>query len=66
MSKIFLSHSSLDNAFVIALRDWLDSEGWGNRFIDVDAQQGIVPGDNWERAVREAMQASDAALFLIS
>ena len=41
MSRIFLSHSSLDNGSAVALRDWLVSEGWDDLFLDVDPERGI-------------------------
>jgi len=37
VSRIFISHSSIDNAPAIALRDWLVGEGWDDLFT-----QGLV------------------------
>ena len=37
MSRIFLSHSTANNAEAIALRDWLVAEGWkDDLFLDLD------------------------------
>jgi hypothetical protein len=44
LSRVFLSHSSADNAQTIALRDWLVGEGWSDLFVDVDPKRGIAPG----------------------
>ena len=66
MSRIFISHSSANNAEAIALRDWLVSEGWSDLFLDLDPQRGIAAGERWERALNEAARRCEAVLFLIS
>lgn len=66
MSRIFLSHSSSDNASATALRDWLVSEGWPDVFLDLDPASGIAPGERWERALSEAANRCEAVIFLIS
>ena len=43
MSRIFLSHSSADNAEAIAFRDWLRTQGWGDVFLDLDPRAGLKP-----------------------
>ena len=50
MSRIFLSHSSANNAEAVALRDWLEREGWKDEvFLDIDSMRGIAAGERWER-----------------
>jgi formylglycine-generating enzyme required for sulfatase activity len=67
VSRIFLSHSSTDNAQAIALRDWLASNGWKDEiFLDIDSQRGIAAGERWERALNEAANRCEAVLFLVS
>ena len=66
MARIFLSHSSMNNAEAIALRDWLRHEGWDDVFLDIDAETGIAPGERWERALNEAALRCEAVLFLLS
>jgi len=66
MARIFLSHSSANNAEAIALRDWLVAEGWDDLFLDLDPQRGIVAGERWERALSEAANHCEAVLFLVS
>jgi TIR domain len=66
VSRIFLSHSSTDNAHAIALRDWLVAEGWNDLFLDLDPERGIAAGERWERALNEAARRCEAVLFLIS
>ncbi|MGB6537892.1 MAG: SUMF1/EgtB/PvdO family nonheme iron enzyme [Xanthobacteraceae bacterium] len=67
MSRIFLSHSSSNNAAAVALRDWLAANGWKDEvFLDLDPQRGIAAGERWERALHEAANRCEAALFLVS
>ncbi len=66
MSRLFLSHSSDNNAEAVAIRDWLAGEGWNEVFLDLDPERGIVAGERWERALNEAASRCEAVLFLIS
>src|SRR5262249_61497207 len=66
VSRIFISHSSTDNAPAIALRDWLVGEGWDDLFLDLDPDRGIAACERWERALNEAARRCEAVLFLIS
>src|SRR5262249_25404418 len=67
MSRISLSHSSANNAEAVALRDWLEREGWKDEiFLDVDPNRGIAVGERWERALNEAANRCEAVLFLVS
>jgi hypothetical protein len=66
MSKLFLSHSSDNNADSVAIRDWLREEGWDEVFLDVDPERGIKAGERWERALHQAASRCEAVLFLVS
>ena len=44
MSRIFLSHSSANNAEAVAIRDWLKREGW--RFPDGRFGDNVRSGGN--------------------
>ena len=67
MPRIFLSHSSVNNAEAVALRDWLEREGWKDEiFLDLDPQRGIAAGERWERKLHEAASRCEAVLFLVS
>ena len=66
MARIFLSHSSANNAEAVALRDWLIAEGWDDLFLDLDPTRGIAAGERWERALNEAANRCEAVLFLVS
>jgi formylglycine-generating enzyme required for sulfatase activity len=67
MLRIFVSHSSDNNAEAIALYGWLSREGWeGEIFLDLHPTSGIAPGERWERKLYEAANDCEAVLFLIS
>src|SRR5258707_4630079 len=66
MSRIFLSHSSRNDASAVALRDWLSAQGWDDVFLDLDPQRGIVAGERWERSLNQAALRCEAVLFLVS
>jgi len=67
MSRIFLSHSSANNAEAIAVRDWLADEGWRDDiFLDLDPERGIAAGDRWERKLHEAANVCEVEVFLVS
>jgi formylglycine-generating enzyme required for sulfatase activity len=67
VSRIFLSHSSTNNAEAVALRDWLADNGWKDEiFLDLDPQRGIAAGERWERALHNAANRCEAVLFLVS
>ena len=67
VSRIFLSHSSANNAEAVVLYDWLTKEGWKDEiFLDLDPARGIAAGERWERALNEAADRCEAVLFLVS
>ena len=52
MSKIFISHSSRDNAKALAVARWLEQNGWADYFLDITPIQGITPGERWQEALK--------------
>lgn len=66
MGRIFISHSSVDNLFAVALKNWLKAGGWDDVFLDLDPDRGISAGERWERSLYEAANRCEAILFLIS
>ena len=66
MARIFLSHSSANNAAAVALRDWLTEQGFDDVFLDIDPERGLVPGERWQEALRAAADRCEAVLFLVS
>jgi len=66
MSKIFISHSSSDNAKALAVSQWLEQNGWGEYFLDIMPSRGLSPGERWQQALKTATDRCEAVLFLIS
>ena len=66
MSRIFLSHSSANNAEAVGVARLARCEGWDDVFLDLDPERGIAAGERWERALNEAAIRCEAVLFLVS
>ena len=66
MSKIFISHSSRDNAKALAVAQWLEQNGWGEYFLDITPSRGLTPGERWQAALRTATDRCEVVLILIS
>ena len=66
MSRIFLSHSSKNNAEALALREWLASQGWSDVFLDIDPARGLVAADRWQKALNAAIGRCRAVIFCLS
>jgi hypothetical protein len=67
LERIFLSHSSANNAEAVALYDWLEQQGWKDEiYLDLDPQRGTAAGEWWERRIYEAANRCEAVLFLVS
>ncbi len=66
MARLFISHSSKDNAQAAAIGDWLTREGFDDFFLDFDADRGIAAGERWERALHQAADRCEAVVFLVS
>jgi TIR domain len=66
MSQIFISHSSRNNDYAVALRMWLAEQGWDDVFLDTDPKRGIAAGERWEGALNKAALRCEAVLFLVS
>ena len=69
MSRVFLSHSSRDNAHAIALKCWLEQAEpglAGEIFLDLDSDTGIRNGTRWTEALWQANSRCEAVICLLS
>ena len=64
MARVFLSHSSRDNAAAAELKAWLDRQGFAQAFLDFDKHSGIPAGADWERTLYDQIQRCQALLIL--
>jgi formylglycine-generating enzyme required for sulfatase activity len=65
MSRLFISHSSKDNAAARAFKQWLAANGWPDEdvFLDLD---DIGAGERWKDALRKANLRCEAVILLAS
>ncbi|MBV8444046.1 MAG: toll/interleukin-1 receptor domain-containing protein, partial [Hyphomicrobiales bacterium] len=66
MSRLFISHSSLNNDKAIEVRDWLKQNGWDDVFLDLDPVRGIAAGQRWKDALQKAAWRCEVVLALVS
>ena len=66
MSRIFLSHSSVDELEAIALQQWMAANGWEDVFLDIDPQRGLAAGERWQEALRRAADRCEAVVFIVT
>lgn len=67
MSRIFLSHHNSNNQEALALKLWLESQGWREEiFLDFDPIVGIKTGTRWKEALSQAGTRCEAILCLTS
>ena len=66
MSRIFLSHSSIDELEAVALKEWLAHKGWDDVFLDLDPQRGLLAGERWQEALRRAADRCEAVVFVVT
>jgi formylglycine-generating enzyme required for sulfatase activity len=66
MSRIFLSHSSANNAEAIAIRDWMIAHGWDDLFLDLDPERGLKAGERWQKELKRAAERCEMVVILIS
>ena len=66
MARIFISHSSRDNAAAMAISQWLGEHGWDDLFLDLDPERGLKAGERWQESLKHAAERCQLVLFLIS
>ncbi len=66
LSRIFISHSSRDNAVAAEVRERLEERGHRSIFLDFDPEDGIPAGRSWERELYRQLRACRAAIVLCS
>jgi WD40 repeat protein len=66
MTSLFLSHAGDDRLVAGRVADRLQADGFVALFLDVDLDDGLRVGENWERALYSALRRSDGMVFLAS
>ena len=44
MARLFISHSSVNNAAAVALTKWLSEQGFDDIYLDIDPDRGLALG----------------------
>jgi WD40 repeat protein len=69
MSRIFLSHSSVDSRAAVALKKWLTEqrpELANEIFLDIDPESGLQVGARWKGQLFESNSRCEAVICLVS
>ncbi len=66
MARIFISHSSEDQAQAARLLLWLHEQGFTSTFLDFDKHRGIAPGSDWERKLYQELSNADAVILILT
>ena len=61
--RVFLCHSSGDKPAVRGLYQKLSAEGWVDVWLD---EEKLLPGQNWEYEIEQALDNSDAVIVSLS
>ena len=66
VARIFISHSNKNNAEALAIKTWLEDQGWKDSFLDLHPEDGLLPGQRWQEQLRHAAANCELVLFLIT
>jgi hypothetical protein len=66
LARVFISHSSKDEAQAAELMAWLTSNGFEQAFLDFDKHAGIAPGEDWERRLYRELERAQAMILILT
>lgn len=64
MTRLFISHSSLDNDIAERVKSRLTQHGFDQTFLDFDKHTGFGVGDDWERRLYRELEWAHAIIVL--
>ena len=65
MARVFISHASVDTGWAEQVRDWLAEDGH-ETFLDQHQDDGILPGEDWEKRLYSELHAADAVVCVVT
>ncbi|MFF0494411.1 TIR domain-containing protein [Nocardia sp. NPDC004068] len=65
MARVFISHASADRVWANRIRDWLVADGH-DVFLDLHPADGLIVGEEWERALYRRLRWADAVVCVVS
>jgi hypothetical protein len=66
LAAIFISHASSDGQQAAGVKQWLESRGYEQVFLDLDRAGGLRAGEDWERRLYEEVARCHAVILLIT
>ena len=65
MARVFISHASVDTGWAEQVRGWLAEDGH-ETFLDQHQDDGILPGEDWEKRLYSELHAADAVVCVVT
>ncbi|RDI63471.1 nSTAND1 domain-containing NTPase [Nocardia pseudobrasiliensis] len=65
MARVFISHASADREWAAEIRGWLVADGH-EVFLDLHPVDGLIVGEEWERALYRRLRWADAVVCVIT
>jgi energy-coupling factor transporter ATP-binding protein EcfA2 len=65
MARVFISHSSRNNALAAEVRGWVTGDGH-EVFLDYDRHDGVEAGGRWKERLYERLRWADAVVCVVT
>ena len=65
MARVFVSYARADSACAEQLHGWLKEDGH-EAFLDQERDDGILPGEDWERRLYKELRRADAVVCVVT
>ena len=65
MANVFISHAGADSGWAKQVHGWLKEDGH-EVFLDRDRNDGVLPGEEWERLLYSQLREADAVVCVVT
>ena len=65
MARVFISHAGADTTCAKQLFQWLKEDGH-EAFLDQERNDGILPGEEWEKRLYKELRKADAVVCIVT
>ena len=65
MANVFISHAGADSGWAEQVHGWLKEDGH-EVFLDRDRNDGVLPGEEWERLLYSQLREADAVVCVVT
>ncbi|MGI9415719.1 MAG: TIR domain-containing protein [Hyphomicrobiales bacterium] len=66
MTRVFISHSNLDDDNAADLKSWLGPQGFEYSVLEFDKHSGSGAGDHWEYRLHRELEKADALIVILT